>query len=241
MISSNINTQKAKIFFNQSLSSQQELNNKYIDKRKHLKRKNPFKLILGIFTTLFLFMSIRSASNLVKENTLNQEELNQKDQVANLENLENGTALQSLSPKEKAFLDTISWAEGTLHENGYQVLFGGEIIDDLSRHPEKCIPVKLQGRNLCSTAFGRYQILDFNAKNMSFEPHKQDQWAIKKLKSVNALSKIKNEDIKEAIMSSCRIWSSFPCHENDGKGFYNQPTKSMNDLLAKYEERLLLY
>ncbi len=153
------------------------------------------------------------------------------------------TALSSLSPQEKAFLDTIAWAEGTLHPLGYKTLFGGEIVDDLTTHPEKCITyITESGKKTCSTAFGRYQILDFNAKNMtSFAPQEQDKWAISKLEEIGALRKLKQGNLKEAIIKSCRVWASLTCYSHLSKGYYNQNVKSMKSLVAKYQERLKIY
>lgn len=244
MISGSRSKKKAKDFFQKSLSGDFKVQTQYTDKRKIIKRKSAIKLTLGTVTTLlFLFVSGSYAINLLDKQESNDTSQNEIDSPVQVKTkkIEHSTALKTLLPEEKAFLDTISWAEGTLNSHGYNLLFGGEVVEDLSRHPEKCIPLKWKGIRTCSTAFGRYQILDFNAKNMSFEPEKQDQWAINKLDAIGALSKIHKGDVSAAIMSSCKIWSSFPCHKNDAHGFYNQPTKSMNDLLNKYQERLSLY
>ena len=241
MISGSRSTQKAQNFFSESLSPDLQIRTKNLHKRKQIRRKSSWKLILGIIGVLFLFFSGSYALNRLEKQKSSTEDQSKKEVQLPNKIVQNATALDSLSPAEKAFLDTISWAEGTLNKNGYRILFGGEIVDDLSEHPEKCIPVRLQGRITCSSAFGRYQIMDFHAKNMSFEPENQDQWAIKKLEKIGALEKIKEGNIQEAISSSCRVWSSLPCHKHDTKGYYNQPIKSMEDLLNKYEKRLLLY
>jgi muramidase (phage lysozyme) len=247
MISGSRNTPKAKEFFRNSLSPDWKLNNQYIEKRKHLKRKAPFKLILFIIIVGLLLFSSNYFFNFLHNKQTQKEKKSNKDLQlpARRKLLQNRgkhhTALGSLSPSEKAFLDTISWAEGTLKADGYRVLFGGNVIEDLSRHPEKCIPVRLNRKRTCSTAFGRYQIIDINGKNMSFEPENQDLWAINKLQEIGALGKIKQGDIQGAIALSCKVWSSFPCHKNDSAGYYNQPVKSMSDLVNKYKKRLLLY
>lgn len=241
IISGNRSINKAKDFFNQTLSTDYQSRHQNLAKRKNIKRKSPLKLILGIFTGLFLFITGSYGVNLLeKQENTTKTQSNQNSKLPE-KRVDNSTALNSLLPKEKAFLDTISWAEGTLNADGYRLLFGGEIVEDLSRHPEKCIPLKWQEKRTCTTAFGRYQILDFHAQNMSFEPENQDQWAINKLDNIGALSQIHAGNISEAFASSCKVWSSLPCHKNDDQGYYNQPTKSMDDLVNKYQERLLLY
>ncbi len=242
MISSNRNTQKAKSFFSENLSSNRLIQSQLVEKRKHITKKNTFNLIVQIITGLLLFISASYAVNLLGNQTKikRKSEINYQEKNNQLQSSDR-TASINLLPPEKAFLDTIAWAEGTLNPHGYNLLIGGEKIEDLSAHPQKCIPVKLGDKSTCSTAFGRYQILDFNGQNMSFTPEKQDQWAINKLEQIGVLSKINETNIKEAIFMSCKVWSSFPCHENDSQGYYNQPVKSLQDLVSKYEERLLLY
>ena len=63
------------------------------------------------------------------------------------------------NPQIKAFLDTISYAEGTLHENGYNARYPGLYFNSFQDHPRirSCAPFK--GGELCATAAGRYMIL----------------------------------------------------------------------------------
>ena len=56
-------------------------------------------------------------------------------------------------------LDTIAFAEGTAHmpNNGYNTIYGGGQIDDLSKHPDKVVKGGPGSPN--SSAFGRYQFM----------------------------------------------------------------------------------
>ena len=201
--------------------------------------KVKLKACLGIISSLLFLGGSTYTFNFFESNI--KADVNNTVNTINRDYPDDGTALTSLNPSEKAFLDTISWAEGTLTKYGYHTLFGGELIEDLSRHPNRCIPFRSKGKRLCSTAFGRYQILDIHAQDMSFAPQEQDKWAMKKLKEIGAIAHLKAGDIEKAIVSSCKTWSSLPCHYNDARGYYDQPTKSMTSLLSKYQERLQLY
>ncbi|WP_207765436.1 glycoside hydrolase family protein [Cuspidothrix issatschenkoi] len=63
-------------------------------------------------------------------------------------------------PYIRALMRTISASEAS-GNRPYSLLYGGEQINDLSRHPEKCVTI-VTGPNTgnCSTAAGRYQIIN---------------------------------------------------------------------------------
>jgi muramidase (phage lysozyme) len=56
----------------------------------------------------------------------------------------------------------------------YTILYGGQHISNLSRHPEQCITI-VSGPNLgnCSTAAGRYQLLNTTWKEKAQRYHPQ--------------------------------------------------------------------
>jgi len=62
-------------------------------------------------------------------------------------------------PYVRALMRTISASESNVRRP-YAVLYGGEYIDDLSEHPDRCIPI-VSGPNWgdCTTAAGRYQFI----------------------------------------------------------------------------------
>lgn len=63
-------------------------------------------------------------------------------------------------PYIRALMRTISASEAN-YPQPYSILYGGQRVEDLSRHPEQCITI-ISGPNAgnCSTAAGRYQMLN---------------------------------------------------------------------------------
>jgi len=63
-------------------------------------------------------------------------------------------------PYIRALMRTISASEANV-KRPYSVLYGGEQVSDLSKHPEKCVKIPI-GPNTgnCSTAAGRYQVIN---------------------------------------------------------------------------------
>lgn len=63
-------------------------------------------------------------------------------------------------PYIRALMRTISFSESN-SKQPYSLLYGGERVNDLSRHPQICVTI-VNGPNKgnCSTAAGRYQIIN---------------------------------------------------------------------------------
>lgn len=95
-------------------------------------------------------------------------------------------------PYIRALMRTISASEANV-KKPYHVIYGGQYISDLNRHPSQCVKI-LRGpnRGLCSTAAGRYQMINTTWyekaqqyhpevsqilwwKSYSFEPEYQDR------------------------------------------------------------------
>jgi muramidase (phage lysozyme) len=139
-----------------------------------------------------------------------------------------------MNQNRKAFLDTISKAEGTYGrgDDGYNVLVGGTLFHGYDDHPRRL--VKLNDK-LSSTAAGRYQLLEryYDAykkqlKLDDFSPASQDAIAIQQIKECKALHDVDAGRIAEAIKKCARIWASLP-----GAG-YGQREVSLDKLLADY-------
>lgn len=81
-------------------------------------------------------------------------------------------------PYIRALMRTITASEANV-TRPYNVLYGGGYIEDLSRHPQICVPI-VTGPNLgqCSTAAGRYQMLDFtwDRQASKYHPHPLGIW-----------------------------------------------------------------
>lgn len=140
----------------------------------------------------------------------------------------------------KAFLDTIAWAEGTdkpghqkTNYNGYDVIVGGALFTDFSKHPE--VRVFLPRYGIYSTAAGRYQIIraTWNAlkKRLNlkdFSPKSQDAACIELLRECGALDHIDNGRFAKAMFAARKIWASLP-----GAG-YNQREQRLTTLATIY-------
>jgi len=81
--------------------------------------------------------------------------------------------MQGGDPYIRALMRTISASEAN-DPQPYTILYGGQQISDLSRHPEQCITI-VSGPNLgnCSTAAGRYQLLNTTWKEKAQRYHPQ--------------------------------------------------------------------
>lgn len=141
-----------------------------------------------------------------------------------------------------AFLDMLAWSEGTDHprqptkDSGYDVLVGGKLFTDYSKHPN--ISVRLPRYGISSTAAGRYQFLYRTwmaiVRNYGFRgrfiPEAQDLAAVKLLTECKALPHIERGEIDLAIKKAAPIWASLP-----GAG-YGQQEHKLAKLMEIYAE-----
>lgn len=147
------------------------------------------------------------------------------------------TASLNISNNMRAFLDVISYAEGT-QKHGYRTLFGGSTFESFVDHPNKVI----DGGNIKSSAAGRYQIMDYTwfGKNgapglkkrfgyKDFSPQSQDAAAIELIRGRGAYDLIEQGKISEAFNKLNREWASFPGSP------YGQPIKSAKELLEYWK------
>lgn len=137
-----------------------------------------------------------------------------------------------------AFLDMIAPSEGTstnpnTKDDGYDVIVGGGIFTDYSKHPH--ILVDLPNLGIKSTAAGRYQILghyaDVYIQQLSlpdFGPESQDKIAIQMIRECHAISAILAGDILTAIKACSSRWASLPGNT------YGQHQQKADMLLAAY-------
>lgn len=135
----------------------------------------------------------------------------------------------------RAFLDMIAWGEGTDNgrqptaNSGYDVIVGGSLFTDYSKHPNKLIAFPKLG--ISSTAAGRYQLLYRywvayckTLKLSDFEPISQDKIAIQQIRERKAIPAIESGDLPAAIALCKNIWASFP---GAGYGQHEQPYDTM--------------
>lgn len=81
--------------------------------------------------------------------------------------------MQGGDPYIRALMRTISASEAN-DSRPYSILYGGQHIRDLSRHPERCVTI-VSGPNKgnCSTAAGRYQLLNITWYSLAQRYHPQ--------------------------------------------------------------------
>jgi muramidase (phage lysozyme) len=79
-------------------------------------------------------------------------------------------------PYIRALMRTISGSESN-SPRPYSILYGGEHVDDLSRHPDDCVLITV-GPNTgnCSTAAGRYQMLTTTWEDTAKKYHPNQPW-----------------------------------------------------------------
>jgi muramidase (phage lysozyme) len=145
------------------------------------------------------------------------------------------------SPKMQAFLATIRWAEtGNSGRESYRKLVFNGTFNNFSKHPliKQCAPIN--GKQVCSTAAGAYQMLDKSwwdlqpkLKLPDFSPQSQDRMAVEYIRRNRAIADIESGNFAKAACKVGKIWASFPCNS------YNQNPKSMDKLNYYYQQQLL--
>jgi muramidase (phage lysozyme) len=86
-------------------------------------------------------------------------------------------AMSGGDPYIRALMRTISAAESNTNQP-YHVLYGGDIVSNLHRHPNRCIEIVAgPNRGRCTTAAGRYQFLNgtWQEKARQYHP-KASSW-----------------------------------------------------------------
>lgn len=147
-----------------------------------------------------------------------------------------------ITPERRALLNTIRFAEGTWiggSQEGYQVLYGGDRFNDLSRHPD--IVVR---RRYASAAAGAYQFLpttwDQAASELQlrdFRPASQDQAALHLVHERGALQRFDRHGLTAEVLARLAPeWASLPTL--DGVSHYGQPVKGRSELQRFYQREL---
>lgn len=141
---------------------------------------------------------------------------------------------------ERAFLDMISYAEGTNGPQGYAAMFGypraDRIAQSLADHPRQFFSfTNSRGETLRTSAAGRYQFLirtwDALQKQLDlpdFGPQSQDSAALELIRQRGALNDVRAGRTEAAIVKCAPIWASLP-----GAG-YAQPERKLSTLIYQY-------
>ena len=147
-----------------------------------------------------------------------------------------------------AFLAMIRTAEGTAGADGYRMMFGGALAQDLADHPRRAARfTDRAGRTLWTTAAGAYQFMavsplpdgsttkvdtwDRLKRKLSlpdFGPESQDAAAEQLIRDADAINDVQAGRLDDAIVKVRAIWASLP-----GAG-YAQPEASADRLRTAY-------
>jgi muramidase (phage lysozyme) len=155
-------------------------------------------------------------------------------------------------PYIRALMRTISASESNV-DDPYAVIYGGQYMEDLKRHPDRCVRI-VAGPNLnnCSTAAGRYQFITTTWEEMaeryhpkpngrwfwksySFEPKYQDKVVYAWLKDeeawgVNIPELLKQGKLDQVLYLLSGTWTSLG---------YGIETNSMSAYLPTIYQQLL--
>lgn len=155
-------------------------------------------------------------------------------------------------PYIRALMRTISASESNV-SRPYHVLYGGKYITDLTKHPEECIPIVV-GPNVgnCSTAAGRYQMLNFTWyekaqqyhpkpsgffrwRAYSFEPQYQDEVVYRWLSDpqawgINISQQLQQGNLEQVLKHLSGTWTSLG---------YGIETNSMSSHLPQIYQKML--
>ncbi len=86
--------------------------------------------------------------------------------------------MQGGDPYIRALMRTISASEAN-QDRPYSLLYGGQHFSDFSRHPEICVRiVNGPNRNNCSTAAGRYQLINTTWSELAPRYYPRPMWMI---------------------------------------------------------------
>lgn len=155
-------------------------------------------------------------------------------------------------PYIRALMRTISASESNV-AHPYSVIYGGQRVSNLRHHPELCVTI-VTGPNKgnCSTAAGRYQMLNYTWKKKaksyhpkpdrflfwttySFEPEYQDAVVYAWLKDrqawgVDISNLLQQGKLKQVLRLLSATWTSLG---------YGIETNSMSDNLPKIYQKIL--
>lgn len=160
--------------------------------------------------------------------------------------------MQGGDPYIRALMRTISASEAN-GNRPYSLLYGGQHVSDLSRHPEICVTI-VTGPNTgnCSTAAGRYQIINttwfeiaprYHPNPMqlmfwtsySFEPQYQDKVVYRWLNDsrvwgTDISQKLRQGKLNEVLRQLSPTWTSLG---------YGIETNSISSSLPKIYQKVL--
>ena len=153
-------------------------------------------------------------------------------------------ALQGLTPKQRALLRTIMWAEGThttadgSRPDPYGIQYGGSYVAPGGRRNEI-----VRGSRIPSAASGAYQAMprtwdDMMGPGVMTTRVNQDKFAMKLIRERCGLTG--NEPMSLGTIAKCApTWASLPTMNDNGKSYYQgQKARKYSDVEAFYNHAL---
>lgn len=128
-----------------------------------------------------------------------------------------------------AFLRVIREGESSHDDLAYRTLYGGDLFDDFSRHPNTVVTAG----GYTSTAAGAYQFLYRTWSGLGlpdFTPANQDKGAVMLIERRGALQDVEAGRFEQAIQKCNKEWASLPGSP------YGQKTMSMEQAKRVYAE-----
>jgi muramidase (phage lysozyme) len=110
-------------------------------------------------------------------------------------------------PYIRALMRTISSSEAN-DRRPYSILYGGSHVTDLSQHPQKCIRI-VNGPNMnnCSTAAGRYQMINTTWATMAKKYHPQPDCVLFVFQCTYSFEPQYQDAVVHAWLSDERAWN----------------------------------
>ncbi len=116
--------------------------------------------VVNVFKIIIVLIIVSGVGNLFVAEEKKTELKKASQQIISTISGSPPLAMKGGNPRIRALMRTISSSEAN-YIKPYNVIYGGEHIEDLSQHPNVCIKISNgPNRGNCSTAAGRYQFLN---------------------------------------------------------------------------------
>lgn len=144
--------------------------------------------------------------------------------------------LTNLTKNEAAFMDMISYSEGTYQhgDDGYNEIVGGQFFNGYDDHPNILVDL---GNGLKSTAAGRYQLLHkyyvwykAHIPVHDFSPESQDIICLQQIMESRARDVINFGNFDQAVYLCAHIWASLP---GAGYGQHENRIEALRDFYTR--------
>jgi muramidase (phage lysozyme) len=163
-----------------------------MDKRKHVR---PIAIAIGSIFVLCLVLLLRQPS---------------RRQIPNPTFETTRTpplVMTGGDPYIRALMRTISASEAN-DRQPYSVIYGGSHVANLDRHPEKCVRI-VSGPNInnCSTAAGRYQMINTTWAKMAKKYHREPKCVVLIFQCAYSFEAVYQDEVVHDWLSDEGAWN----------------------------------